>query len=266
MFVQGIIKHVMGQTDKQSVPANRQLIQNRRFHAELLRDGHTRSAIFLSVMNGAFEALEKGHLEPVFRDYLIDRARYMLYRIVGPAIEDVQALRSCGGKLFYGIEANLVFRLLSSFDARSELVGRLGLYPNDRCMGTNSVECTFSELVLVTGGYMPKVHRGVHALRQVERRLLSKMSGEILQHTSRRKKYPMADMKTRLEWFDGQRQDSFWRLEEMATVEVVVVEPKGQTTHTRGARATSSVTTSNRAMAKAKAAAAGKVAGVGKAE
>ena len=69
-----------------------------------------------------------------------------------------------------------------------------------------------------------------------------------------------------MEWFDGQRQDSFWALEEMPTVEVVVVEPKGQTTHTRGARAVESVTTSNRSMAKAKAAAAGKVAGAGKAE
>jgi len=66
LVCQHVIKHLSSETDKQSVPANRKVVQNRRFHAELMRDGHRRSAITLSVLNGAFEALDKGHMEVRF--------------------------------------------------------------------------------------------------------------------------------------------------------------------------------------------------------
>ena len=59
--------------------------------------------------------------QPLYRDFLIDRARYLLYRLVGTTIDDAATLAVAGGKSFWGLEANLVFRLLSTFDARRGL-------------------------------------------------------------------------------------------------------------------------------------------------
>lgn len=188
--------------------------------------------------------------QPLYRDFLIDRARYLLYRLVGTTIDDATSLAVAGGKSYWGLEANLVFRLLSTFDAREGLVKKLGNYPRDRCLSTNPVENAFSELVQVAGGYMPRLEKAIASFRKAERRALKKMSSDIEQFVSRRKRYPIARMAGRREWFDGQRQDSFWPLVEVRTEKLVAVKPKGETTHTSGARACRTAVASTREFSK----------------
>ena len=180
---------MLGQTEKQSVPAMRLLMCDRRFHAALWCNGARREAVFLTVMSDAFDALDKGHLDPCYRDFVIDRARYLLYRILGSAIDDAERLRVCYGKTFMGIEAQLIFRLLSTFDAREQIVRRNGTYFVERCAGTDDVENTFSEVVAEMG-YMAtgKVVQG--AFRKAERRASAKMKDNIRQFVSSRKRYP----------------------------------------------------------------------------
>ena len=185
----GIVKMMLGQTQKQSVPAMRLLMCDRRFHAALWCNGARREAVFLNTMSDAFDALDKGHLDPCYRDFVIDRARYLLYRILGSAIDDAERLRVCYGKTFMGIEAQLIFRLLSTFDAREQIVRRNGTYFVERCAGTDDVENTFSEVVAEMG-YMAtgKVVQG--AFRKAERRASAKMKDNIRQFVSSRKRYP----------------------------------------------------------------------------
>jgi hypothetical protein len=58
--------------------------------------------------------MDKGRLTPAWRDYVCDRARYLLYRMVGAILHDPIALSKTWGKKFAGIDANLIFRLVRS--------------------------------------------------------------------------------------------------------------------------------------------------------
>ena len=253
-----IIQQVLGMTDKQSVPAARILLCNKAFHAMLWKHGARREAVTLNVLCDAFDAFDKGHLEPLYRDYVIDRARFMLYRIVGTNIDDAKQLNGAYGKTYCGIEANVIFRLLASFDAREARIKRSGTYDVDRTYGTDDIENCFGELVGIVG-YMAKAPVVLAAFKKSERRAESKMDPKILQYMSQRKRYPPHMITTRADWSDGQRLPDWWPRSEVAYPTTVTVPARRGTTHTSSAKAAKEQSLTTRAHAINKKVGASKV-------
>jgi hypothetical protein len=254
---QDVVDYVCGSVDKQSVPAARILLNNKRFHALLLQEGATREAVFLSVMGAAFTSFDRGHLCPLWRDYTIARAYYMLCRIAGAILDSANMLSSSYGKRARGIEVCVLLRFLSMCDARAALIRHSGTYQIDRANSTNPVENCFSELVGLVG-YMPTAVVGLAAFTKAERRALSKMNEKIKQVVSRRKLYPPSMLDTRAKWNDGQRCYVWFPTMEYGYPLTTTCKPLSGTTHTTSRKAAKGSVATNRQHAQSAAAAASK--------
>ncbi len=108
---------------------------------------------------------------------------------------------------------------------------------NERAFGTNDVENGFSELVLVAGGYMPRLQKALESFRKAERRAQSKMDGNIAQYTSRKKRYPVHLVMARRDWLDVQRLPKWWKEGTVGRVSRPAVAAANSTTHTSGTQA-----------------------------
>ena len=171
--------------------------------------------------------------------------------MLGVRAYDAKALGVFSGKV-WGIEANLLYRLLSTFDGRETMVKELNTYMVERCLGTNNCEQRFSELVQLTG-YMPEPQVAQAAFRKADRRMLSKIRGNIKQHVSAKRHYPVEEKMTRCEWSDGQRLPAGWPRSEVAYPATKKVKAAVHTAHTSTQRAAKEETRSTRDYARANA-------------
>ena len=213
-----IVKTILSQADKQSVPVARLITRDRLFQAALWKHGCRREAAVLQILNGVFEAFDCGHLCPSYRDYLCTRGRWLCYRILGPDFNDPNKLAvSWGKKCGTNLQVMVLYRVLCNIDAREQLHVSLKTWVIERTLGTDDLEGFFSELTRRSGGYMPNCRVALAAARTSERALQSRWDSTWKEDISKKKRYAEYERNTRPNWNDGWRVPAFWPLERWLT-------------------------------------------------
>lgn len=149
-----------------------------------------------------------------YRDYLCERARCLLYSLLGASVGSCQRVAHCRGKQLncHGINSPLLIRMLCNLDAREHWILVNGCYPIDSAFGTDDLEGAFSEITANAGGYMPTPVAALQAFTAAERELALHWHDDcnLRLLESKKRNVPVREAARRGDWFDGMRVPCWW--------------------------------------------------------
>jgi hypothetical protein len=224
---QPIQRWLLSKVDKQNVPLAMLPFWDRVFIACLWHYGYYRVAIILQVLGQFFQVWDCSNLQEDYRDYKVERGRYVIAALLGERSHSVAHLvgnrfltkkghgpcrqMRCTTAVTGLMQCSALYRDWCHADTREQLTLRLGFPALEKKYGvTDDVENGFAEMVQHTG-YKPTAKKAEEVFARAEMDMHDRVDPEMLiEEGSLIRRTPAEKQQRHVDWNSGWCVETWW--------------------------------------------------------